>query len=72
MYNSGSLLIKKYWEQSMALQKWVCNICGYEYDEEKGDPDHGIEPGTRWEDVPDDWECPECGAKKSEFEMVSV
>jgi rubredoxin len=54
----------------MALQKWVCNICGYVYDEEKGDADHGIAPGTRWEDVPDDWECPECGAKKSEFEMV--
>ena len=45
----------------MAFNKWVCIVCGYVYDEELGDPDHGIAAGTRWEDVPDDWECPECG-----------
>lgn len=53
----------------MAYKKWVCVVCGYQYDEEMGDPDHGIEPGTAWEDVPDDWECPECNAAKADFEM---
>ena len=53
----------------MAYKKWVCVVCGYEHDEELGDPDHGIDAGTRWEDVPDDWECPDCGAAKADFEM---
>ncbi len=56
----------------MAYKKWVCVVCGYQYDEELGDPDHGIAAGTAWEDVPDDWECPECGASKSDFEMEQV
>jgi rubredoxin len=38
------------------------------YDPEQGDPDNGVEPGTKWEDVPDDWECPVCGASKDDFE----
>ena len=66
VYNNASL---KQWEMQMAYKKWVCNVCGYVYDEELGDPDHGIAAGTAWEDVPDDWECPECGAAKSDFEM---
>jgi len=49
---------------------WLCEVCGYEYYEEQGDPEHGIEPGTRWEDVPEDWECPDCGIDKSKFVMV--
>ena len=53
----------------MAYKKWVCVVCGYQYDEELGDPDHGIPAGTAWEDVPEDWECPECGAAKADFEM---
>jgi rubredoxin len=48
--------------------KWICTLCGYIYDPELGDPDAGIAPGTKWEDVPDDWVCPECGADKSDFE----
>lgn len=48
--------------------KYVCSICGYEYDEEKGEPDSGIEPGTKWEDVPEDFVCPVCGAPKDAFE----
>ena len=44
-----------------------CNICGYLYDEEQGDPLSGIEPGTSFEEIPDDWLCPICGAGKSEF-----
>jgi rubredoxin len=47
-------------------------VCGYEYDEEAGDEEHGLAPGTLWQDVPEDWECPECGAAKSDFEMVEV
>ena len=50
------------------MDKYVCTVCGYVYDPEQGDPDNGIEPGTKWEDVPDDWECPVCGASKDEFE----
>ena len=42
--------------------KYVCDVCGYEYDEALGDPDHGIAPGTKWEDLPADFECPLCGA----------
>ena len=56
----------------MAHKKWVCAICGYEYDEALGDPDHGIAAGTAWEDVPDDWECPDCGAAKADFDMQTV
>jgi len=48
--------------------KYICTICGYIYDPAEGDPDGGVEPGTKWEDVPEDWVCPECGAPKSSFE----
>ncbi|WP_201835704.1 rubredoxin [Microvirga zambiensis] len=51
---------------------WECVLCGFRYDESLGDPDGGVAPGTRWEDVPDDWMCPECGARKSEFDMIVV
>jgi rubredoxin len=50
------------------MEKWVCTICGYVYDPAEGDPDHGIAPGTAWEDVPNDWICPICGAAKDDFE----
>ena len=46
----------------MKYKKWECIVCGLIYDEELGWPDDGIEPGTAWEDVPEDWLCPECGA----------
>ena len=46
----------------MEFKKWECIVCGWVYDEEKGHPEDGLEPGTRWEDVPEDWVCPECGA----------
>ena len=51
---------------------WECQICGWIYDEAKGSPDDGIPPGTRWEDIPEDWCCPECGATKDEFVMLAV
>ena len=48
--------------------KYICSVCGYEYDPEEGDPDNDIEPGTAFEDLPEDWTCPVCGAEKSDFE----
>lgn len=46
---------------------YECNVCGYVYDPENGDPDNGIDPGTAFEDLPDDWHCPLCGVEKKEF-----
>jgi len=54
------------------MKTWQCIVCGYVYDETKGDPEHGIAAGTRWEDVPADWACPECGVAKADFDMVEV
>ncbi|HSB52046.1 MAG TPA: rubredoxin [Dissulfurispiraceae bacterium] len=53
------------------MKKWECNVCGYVYDPEIGDPDGGIKPGTSFEELPDTWECPICGAKKDEFSEVA-
>lgn len=52
------------------MSKWECIVCGWVYDEKVGDPDSGIAAGTRWEDVPDDWLCPDCGVGKEDFEMI--
>jgi len=49
------------------MDKYVCKVCGYVYDPEKGDPDNGVQPGTKFEDLPDDWVCPVCGASKESF-----
>lgn len=49
------------------MNKYRCSVCNYIYDPELGDPDNGIEPGTSFEDIPDDWVCPQCGAEKEEF-----
>lgn len=54
------------------MKAYMCVICGHIYEEEKGDPSSGIAPGTRWEDVPLSWRCPDCGAGKEDFEMVEV
>ena len=50
------------------MAKYVCTVCGYVYDEAAGDPDNGIAPGTKWEDVPEDFTCPLCGVGKEDFE----
>jgi len=50
------------------MQKYKCTVCGYIYDPEKGDPDSGIKPGTPFEELPNDWVCPVCGASKDQFE----
>jgi rubredoxin len=54
-----------------ALSPYRCTICGYVYDPKAGDPANGVAPGTAWEDVPDTWVCPVCGAPKSEFEKTN-
>ncbi|WP_338847029.1 rubredoxin [Massilia sp. W12] len=51
---------------------WICLICGFIYDEEAGRPEDGIAPGTRWEDVPLNWTCPDCDSRKDDFEMTVI
>ena len=52
------------------MQKYICIVCDYVYDPELGDPDGGIESGTSFEDIPDDWQCPDCGVTKEDFEEI--
>lgn len=52
------------------MKKYVCDVCGYEYDPVAGDPDNGIEPGTAFENIPEDWVCPLCSVGKDEFSVV--
>lgn len=52
------------------MKKYKCLMCGYVYDPAAGDPDNGVEPGTAFGDLPDDWVCPDCGAGKDEFEPI--
>ena len=54
------------------FKTWMCLICGWMYDEAAGAPDEGIAAGTRWADVPINWTCPECGARKEDFELVEI
>ena len=49
------------------MKQYACSICGYIHDEAVGDPDNGIAPGTKWEDLPEDFECPLCGVGKDQF-----
>ena len=55
---------------SSDYRRWVCDACGYIYEEEKGDPDSGLAPGTRFEEIPDDWMCPLCGLSKSDLRLL--
>jgi rubredoxin len=57
---------------SQKYKKYKCTVCDWIYDEEQGLPEEGIAPGTLWDDVPDDWVCPDCGAGKSDFEMEEI
>ncbi len=52
------------------MKKYQCIVCGYVYDPVEGDPDSGISPGTAFEDIPGDWECPICGVTKDDFEPI--
>jgi rubredoxin len=53
--------------EAATTQKWICESCGFIYDPAEGDPDGGIAPGTGFEEIPDDWFCPVCGARKKDF-----
>lgn len=57
-------------EDRPIMRTWQCNFCSHIYDEAKGDPDSGIAPGTRFEDIPDDWMCPDCGAGKADYRLL--
>lgn len=52
------------------MEKYVCSMCGYIYNPQQGHPESGIDPGTSFEDLPDDWECPGCGAAKEQFKKM--
>lgn len=52
------------------MDKYICTVCDWVYDPEIGDPEHGTAPGTKFEDIPDDWVCPLCGVGKEDFEKI--
>lgn len=58
--------------EGIIMKKWQCIVCGYIYDEAIGDPEHDLPAGTRWEDVPESWSCPDCGVTKGDFEMIRI
>jgi rubredoxin len=68
--NAGFSLEQK--ATGAVMKTWMCLICGWIYDEAAGVPDAGVAAGTRWEDIPPNWTCPECGARKEDFEMVEI
>lgn len=57
---------------NLIFKSYMCVICGYIYNEEDGCQEHGISPMTKWEDIPENWECPDCGACKQDFEMMEI
>lgn len=54
------------------MKVWQCVVCGFIYDETRGMPEEGIQPGTRWADIPERWACPDCGVAKEDFDMVEI
>jgi rubredoxin len=56
--------------EGLGMKVWKCEQCGFEYDEAEGWPEAGFAPGTKWNDIPDDWTCPDCGAAKADFSMM--
>ena len=54
-------------KEALPTMKYICELCGYEYDEDLGDPENNIEAGTRWDELPEDFECPLCGVPKDQF-----
>ena len=58
--------------EKQEFKTWMCLICGFIYSEAEGLAEEGIPAGTRWEDIPMNWSCPECGARKEDFEMVEL
>ncbi len=70
-YN-GLILRQRSYKNMTDAKTWMCLICGWIYDEDVGAPEHGIAAGTPWAAVPMNWTCPECGARKEDFEMVQI
>ncbi len=58
--------------QQAPYSKWICLTCGFIYDEARGIPEEGLPAGTRWDEVPPNWTCQECGARKEDFEMFKI
>ena len=58
--------------QEQDFRSWRCILCGWIYEEALGVPEDGIPPGTRWQDVPENWVCPDCGAMKIDFEVMEI
>ena len=73
-YDAGPFIVThpNLMTEKQDFKTWMCLICGFLYDEAEGLPEEGIPPGTRWEDVPMNWTCPECGARKEDFEMIEL
>ena len=69
VYSSAAAYVKlgRALAEAVTAQKWICESCGFIYDPAEGDPDGGIAPGTAFEQIPDDWFCPVCGARKKDF-----
>lgn len=59
-------------DEDRVMSKWQCVVCGLIYDEAQGWPEDGIAAGTKWQDVPEDWVCPDCGVGKADFEMIEI
>jgi rubredoxin len=57
-------------KRGFIMEKWKCTVCDYIYDPDLGDPDNDVAPGTKFEDIPDSWVCPQCGAPKSDFVKI--
>jgi len=55
-----------------SYRSWMCVVCGFIYHEAEGLPEEGIAPGTRWDDIPETWTCPDCGVTKDDFEMMEI
>lgn len=62
--------VKSFIKEVSVMKKYECTVCGYIYDPVTGDPEHGIAPGTAFEDIPDNWVCPLCGVDKSQFQPL--
>lgn len=63
-------LLTKYQERKLIMRSYICDVCGYIYDPAEGDPDNGVEAGTAFDDIPEDWICPLCGVGKEDFSPV--
>lgn len=59
-------------DSNSVMKKYMCLLCGFIYDEALGSPQEGIQAGTKWDDIPITWRCPDCGAMKDDFEMVEI